>query len=309
MDYKQIYDRICNRAKSENRIKGEGVYYEAHHIIPKCLGGKGHEQQYKTHPNIVLLTAKEHLVAHRLLHNIHPENFSLLRAYRAMTKLRKKKRSYLVTSREIAYIKEEYIKNLNLNGENNPFYGKEHNKKTLETLKNKAIERLSKRENHPMFGKIQTDDSNNKNRNSQRTALKSFIFDLQKKQYIFEGTYNQSYNFIKNQTGTGFYKGTKSNFKIRQYTLIDNRFYYCESEKHQPDLIKQNVGEKWKRNSLVIGINSEMKILHFSSIYETVNYIKNNFTCKVPSFQNMEKHISLPDNKKRGWEGYKFYYE
>jgi hypothetical protein len=33
MDYKKIYDDLISKARSENRIKNAGTYYEAHHII------------------------------------------------------------------------------------------------------------------------------------------------------------------------------------------------------------------------------------------------------------------------------------
>ncbi len=72
------------RAKEERRFKGQGVYYEAHHIIPKCLGGTGGVYQYRHHPNVVLLTGREHLLAHRLLCNIHPTNIKLKLALRTM---------------------------------------------------------------------------------------------------------------------------------------------------------------------------------------------------------------------------------
>jgi hypothetical protein len=48
---------IIDRAKTLNRDKNGEEYYESHHIIPKCLGGKDQ----------VLLTAKEHYICHLLL--------------------------------------------------------------------------------------------------------------------------------------------------------------------------------------------------------------------------------------------------
>ncbi len=77
MDYKKIHDNIINKARSENRVKGKGDYYEAHHIIPICMGGEGHVSQFKTHPNIILLTAREHFVIHKLLCEIYPDNDKL----------------------------------------------------------------------------------------------------------------------------------------------------------------------------------------------------------------------------------------
>ena len=44
MNHQKIYDLIIQRAQSENRKKLKKtnslyVYYENHHIIPKCLDG------------------------------------------------------------------------------------------------------------------------------------------------------------------------------------------------------------------------------------------------------------------------------
>jgi hypothetical protein len=74
VNYQNQYDEIILKAKSENRKKNEGVYYEAHHILPECLGGEGKSSQWRWHPNIVLLTAKEHFECHRILSKIYPDN-------------------------------------------------------------------------------------------------------------------------------------------------------------------------------------------------------------------------------------------
>jgi len=100
MDYQKIYDDLISRAKSENRKKGEGVYYEAHHILPRCLGGKGNVSCYKTHPNLVLLTAREHYLAHKLLVFIYPNNKSLKDAYWAFVSFKNKEREGLISMKE-----------------------------------------------------------------------------------------------------------------------------------------------------------------------------------------------------------------
>jgi hypothetical protein len=87
MNYQRIYDAICNRAKKEKNIRiqnkkdfkkdpSTGKYYEGHHIVPKCIGGTGESHQWED-PNIVLLTPKEHYMAHRLLTCIYPSNARL----------------------------------------------------------------------------------------------------------------------------------------------------------------------------------------------------------------------------------------
>lgn len=89
MDYRRVYDSIVSKARSQNRSKldksEEGyIYYEAHHIIPKCVGGEGKTTEWKTHPNIVLLTAKEHYLCHMLLVQMHPGNNSLASSFLLM---------------------------------------------------------------------------------------------------------------------------------------------------------------------------------------------------------------------------------
>lgn len=107
MNYQKIYNQIIERAKSENRQKNSGVYYEAHHIIPTCLGGIGHKSEWKTHPNIVLLTAREHFLCHWLLHEIYPTNDSLFYAFKMMCSTGYNKR-YTPSSRIIEYSRIEF---------------------------------------------------------------------------------------------------------------------------------------------------------------------------------------------------------
>jgi len=61
MDYKKIYYSLIETRKFIVRKKREGAYYEKHHILPTSLGGTNDKE------NLVLLTAKEHFVAHLLL--------------------------------------------------------------------------------------------------------------------------------------------------------------------------------------------------------------------------------------------------
>lgn len=55
------YKDLIDFARSEYRYKGDGTYYELHHIIPRCCGGTNAKS------NVVLLTLSEHLQAHYLL--------------------------------------------------------------------------------------------------------------------------------------------------------------------------------------------------------------------------------------------------
>lgn len=59
--YDVWYDSLINKAKSQNRTKNSGDYFENHHILPKSLGGSNDVD------NLVLLTAREHFLAHWML--------------------------------------------------------------------------------------------------------------------------------------------------------------------------------------------------------------------------------------------------
>lgn len=98
MNHQKIYEAIIKRAKNENRIKHKGVYFENHHILPKCLGGSDDES------NRVLLTAREHFLSHKLLMYSHKKNKKLAFAYCMLAFNKKKERK--ISSREYEYAKE-----------------------------------------------------------------------------------------------------------------------------------------------------------------------------------------------------------
>lgn len=106
MNYEKIYNDIISKAGSEDRkkIKG-GIYYEAHHIIPKCMGGSNDKS------NLIILTAKEHYMAHRLLCVIYPDNNKLRFALWAMINgLSSSKKRHTLSCQIYAQLKEDVIK-------------------------------------------------------------------------------------------------------------------------------------------------------------------------------------------------------
>lgn len=68
MDYAAHYARLIKRGK-ERKLDG---YFEVHHIMPRCMGGSDDPS------NLVELTPEEHLIAHKLLVQIHPDNVDLI---------------------------------------------------------------------------------------------------------------------------------------------------------------------------------------------------------------------------------------
>ncbi len=77
MNYAAVYNRLIEVAKS----RPAPAVFERHHAVPKCVGGsRGRE-------NIVLLTPREHLFAHKLLVRIYPKELGLWLALVMMGRL------------------------------------------------------------------------------------------------------------------------------------------------------------------------------------------------------------------------------
>jgi hypothetical protein len=139
MNYERIYNAIISKSRSENRKRDKGIYYEGHHIIPKCLGGEG-ISSYRNHPNIILLTAKEHYICHRLLCEIYPNNNKLRIALWAMINgLGNSKKRYIPSGRIYAIIKEESIEKMSKEklGKVRGHHSEETKKKMSEAQKGK----------------------------------------------------------------------------------------------------------------------------------------------------------------------------
>lgn len=77
MEYKQHYINLIETRK--DRVLSKDVYYEKHHIIPKCWGGTNKSN------NIIYLTAREHYIAHWLLYRIRPTSTGTALAFWKMT--------------------------------------------------------------------------------------------------------------------------------------------------------------------------------------------------------------------------------
>lgn len=168
MNYQRIYDQIVDRAKKESRKKGQGDYYERHHIVPRCLGGSD------SRDNLVLLTAKEHYIVHRLLVEVQTvgsmEYYKMLNAFSFFAAKSKKHGRVQISARYYQEIKtlladrrkgvprseevkakirktkadnprivteeERLLQSKRMTGQGNPMYGKTHTKEVRETLRN-----------------------------------------------------------------------------------------------------------------------------------------------------------------------------
>jgi hypothetical protein len=89
MNYEKIYnDLMSDRlSKKPQRLKEKrcGFYFEGHHILPKCKGGMGNSNRAKNNSNIVLLTPREHFLAHWLLWRIYGDRQMALAFHKMMS--------------------------------------------------------------------------------------------------------------------------------------------------------------------------------------------------------------------------------
>ena len=108
MNYQKIYDQIIDRARKEQRAKKQGTYYEIHHILPRCMGGSNKKE------NLILLTAREHFLAHWMLVRIYPEGDKLSFAFWAMCNQKNKgqEERYLPSSRTYREARELHSKTI-----------------------------------------------------------------------------------------------------------------------------------------------------------------------------------------------------
>lgn len=166
MNYIKIYNQLILLSQSKNRIKlnkhhTNYVYYENHHILPKCLGGSNDKS------NLVLLTAKEHYIAHKLLLCIYPGQKMAL-AFHKMTY--SKNGNYIKSAKDYEYCR--HFISLYNSGNNHPMSGKTHSEESKNKMRKPhakltdetkiLFSKLRSGENNPMFGKKQSNETKEK---------------------------------------------------------------------------------------------------------------------------------------------------
>lgn len=162
MNYKNIYNKLILNAKMQNRKKSKSYLglFEIHHINPKFNGGTNEKD------NIVLLTCKEHFIAHKLLHRIfnnHASSAAIWRMIHSQHKLISSSKEYQFYRTQFANAHSKY-----LTGKPR----KLHTEETKKLLSEKAIERFKDKINHPMFSRTFSDESKLKISLSQKERLK-----------------------------------------------------------------------------------------------------------------------------------------
>lgn len=173
MDYKKIYDSLMSsrlEMKRDRKIqKKNGNYFERHHIIPISLGG---DKSYAlVSDNIVLLTAREHYIAHRLLWLIHKTRemgFAFHKMVFSESPLQK--RRFNSKAYEAARLALSECQR----GENNPMWGKipwQKGKPMSEDRKEIQRKKMKGRydgEMNPFYGRKHSNGSLEKMRNAPK---------------------------------------------------------------------------------------------------------------------------------------------
>lgn len=158
--YQKTYSNLIEKGKSRGLTRPkDGKYYEKHHILPKCVGGTDEKE------NLVYLTYREHVIAHRILVELYPSELKLSHALYFMIN----KSDYSkISSKELEKIRENSIialRELNL-GEKNPMFGKniseDHKKILSESNKYSRSEETKKRMSLAQLGKKHSDKSKEK---------------------------------------------------------------------------------------------------------------------------------------------------
>ena len=140
--YTKWYFEIVKNSLS-GRIKSG--YTEAHHIVPRCMGGNDDTS------NLVNLTAREHYICHLLLTKMTKGQIreKLVHAVMLMGRLHEDNQLKLV-SRTVAKLREDHARIISARMKNNKHsLGKKH----TDEWKKHHSEKMSG-ENNPMFGVI-----------------------------------------------------------------------------------------------------------------------------------------------------------
>lgn len=128
MDYKRIYNNLIKRARE--RVLPDAVFFEKHHIIPRCMGGTDSAE------NICKLTLKEHFFAHLLLVKLYPKSYKLQAALWNMCHVDPRTSlvsRYKPSSRLYKQIRSDYM--LLFRGQNHPLYGRKQKETHIKKAK------------------------------------------------------------------------------------------------------------------------------------------------------------------------------
>lgn len=221
MNYERIYNELVSNAKQRGPIEG---YTETHHIIPKSMGGSDDKE------NLVVLTAREHFIAHWLLYKIH-RNHSMACAWKMMCVGDDRHSRY--TSHSFKYAKETFSQTMKeyQTGETNSFFGRKHSEETK-----KYMSEYQKGELSPNYGKTPSDET----RAKMSESRKGMVFSDEHRANLSKALTGITYKQTKVTCPHCGKEGGATNMKRYHF---DNCGKNVTSDEHRTKLSKANKGK------------------------------------------------------------------
>lgn len=233
MNYEIIYNQLVSKRKSKLLTEG---YTEKHHIIPICMGGTNEAE------NFVILTAREHFIAHQILAKFYKLS-SLIHAANCMAntngfRINGKKYEWLKikwiteadhkhsekTKQKISDAnKKRSMLNLELYGE---YQTKEHRKKNSDA---------NKGEKNAMYGKTHTEEARRKISDATTTRFKNL--SEEEKEKIADATSKRFKGIPKteeeNKKNSDSTKKRWDNMSVEQKQLIVEKMRETKKRKRE----------------------------------------------------------------------------
>jgi len=163
-------------------LKKNGEYFEGHHIIPKSKGGTGNSNRPKNNQNIVLLTAREHFLAHWILWRIYRDRSTALAFHKMLSINNKQDR--IISSKGYEEAREAF-RITNLGNQ----HGKGKTKIISEEQKLKQSQIMKGRyvgDKNPFFNKTHTNESKEKISKSREGLNKDKIWNYNGKKIVLK---------------------------------------------------------------------------------------------------------------------------
>ena len=207
MNYKKIYNSLITSRMLLNEKrkieKNNGNYFEKHHIIPKCKGGDNSKD------NLLLLTAREHYLAHWLLWLIYRDRQMAL-AFHKMSSINKNQKR-IISSKDYERVREVY-RETNIGNT----YGKAHKGRKISNEQRKAQSIKMKNkfngDDNPFYGKTHTDEFKNKLSEKRKNMKNEEIHNYKGDKLVFKnGVFICKFTTVKEVSE--FMKCSEANIK------------------------------------------------------------------------------------------------
>lgn len=125
MNYLKLYNQLMDKRLA---TPSKAEYTETHHVLPRCMGGEDNPE------NLVVLSSKEHYVAHHLLYK-HYKTTKLAHAWFMMLRCGSgQQREFNARQHEAATIAHSKALKETMGGDGNPFYGRTHSQETKDKI-------------------------------------------------------------------------------------------------------------------------------------------------------------------------------